>query len=133
MVMPQRWQRNLKPDQGVLELLESLLDAARKGHLRALAVVAVNPLLETEVGWRAQGDRIQLEAAAAVLLCKRRGCERRQPDLGWKTALVGADRQERRHLVYKANGHTRRSESESCAVKPGFVRHLSTSAIYAPP
>jgi hypothetical protein len=53
--------------------------------------VGVERLLETEIGWRAQGDRIRLEAAATVLLSKRRSCERRQSDLGWKTGLVGAD------------------------------------------
>lgn len=47
---PQQWQRDLKPDPSVLELLDKLQAAARRGHIRALAVVVINPLLETEVG-----------------------------------------------------------------------------------
>jgi hypothetical protein len=59
MGTPQQWQRALKPDPGVLELLESLTDAARKGHLRALAVVAINPLLELETAHAGTLDNVK--------------------------------------------------------------------------
>lgn len=59
MGTPQQWQRNLKPDHSVLELLEGLLAAARKGHLRALAVVAINPLLELEIGHAGDLDNVK--------------------------------------------------------------------------
>lgn len=46
--IPEQWNRRLRPDPEVLELLAQLTEAAERGEIRALAVVTVNPLLGVE-------------------------------------------------------------------------------------
>lgn len=46
--MHPRWQRQLRPDSEVVHTLEQALAAARKGQLRAVLIVSINPLRETE-------------------------------------------------------------------------------------
>ena len=48
MSFPSQWRKDPKPDPDVLELLHQLQMAAQKGHIRALAVIAVNPALHVE-------------------------------------------------------------------------------------
>lgn len=36
------------PDENVVRAAEQILEAARLGHIRCLAIVVVNPLLESE-------------------------------------------------------------------------------------
>lgn len=46
--MHPRWQRHPRPEPEVVRLLEQALEAARRGQVRALLIVTVNPLHETE-------------------------------------------------------------------------------------
>jgi hypothetical protein len=45
-MVPERWKKGPRPDPEVVELLERLAVAARKGHIRALVVVTLDPLLK---------------------------------------------------------------------------------------
>lgn len=45
---PSRWLKGPKPDKSVLELLEQIQIAARKGLVRSVSIVIVTPLLHTE-------------------------------------------------------------------------------------
>jgi hypothetical protein len=45
-MVPERWKKGPRPDPDVVELLERLAVAARKGHIRALVVVTLDPLLK---------------------------------------------------------------------------------------
>lgn len=49
MGMPDRWNKNPRPDPAVIELAASLKEAAERGEIRSLAVVVVNPMLEVEM------------------------------------------------------------------------------------
>lgn len=42
------------PDGDVIDLLERVLASARKGHIKSVAIVAVNPIHQVETG--AAGD-----------------------------------------------------------------------------
>lgn len=56
---PQQWRKSPRPDPSVLELLEALQLAARKGQIRAIAVVTVNPLLEVEPATAGGSDNVK--------------------------------------------------------------------------
>jgi len=43
-----QWRKAPLPNSEVVEALERALEAARRGHVRTLALVVVNPLHETE-------------------------------------------------------------------------------------
>jgi hypothetical protein len=43
-----RWARAPRPDPDVIRILEQALGSARKGHVRAVTIVLVNPLHEVE-------------------------------------------------------------------------------------
>jgi hypothetical protein len=49
-----RWKRQPKPDAEVLDLLERVLASARKGHVKSVAIVAVNPIHQVDTA--AAGD-----------------------------------------------------------------------------
>jgi hypothetical protein len=46
--LPQQWKRGPRPDPTVIELLNQLSVAARRGQIRAIYIVTVDPLLKTE-------------------------------------------------------------------------------------
>lgn len=54
-----QWRRDLKPDPKVMELLDTLVAAAKKGHLRAVAVVTINPHLHVEPAWAGDIDPVR--------------------------------------------------------------------------
>lgn len=43
-----RFRRNPRPDADVIEALEKALRASRLGHVRAVAIITVNPLHEID-------------------------------------------------------------------------------------
>jgi hypothetical protein len=49
-----RFRSTARPDVDVVDLLERVLRSARKGHIRSVAVVAVNPVHQVETA--AAGD-----------------------------------------------------------------------------
>lgn len=59
MDTPAQWKTGPRPDPTVLELLDQLQEAARKGHIRSLAVVMVNPLLEVETAQAGGMDNVK--------------------------------------------------------------------------
>jgi hypothetical protein len=59
MTLPAQWKKGPRPDPSVVELLDSLQEAARKGLIRAVAVVAVNPLLEVETTHAGDMDNVK--------------------------------------------------------------------------
>lgn len=48
MAIPERWNRNPRPDPAVLALLATLQKAAERGEIRAVAIVTLNPTLQVE-------------------------------------------------------------------------------------
>lgn len=60
MTIPAQWQRGgPRPDPKVLELVERLREAAIKGHIRAMTVVTINPLLEVEKAQAGELDNVR--------------------------------------------------------------------------
>lgn len=57
--MPERWKREPKPDQVVLDLAEQLVKAARGGQVRAVVIVTMNPNLHVECGFAGLSDEIR--------------------------------------------------------------------------
>lgn len=49
-----RWRKHPLPDGDVIDLLERVLASARKGFVKSVAIVAVNPIHQVETG--AAGD-----------------------------------------------------------------------------
>lgn len=49
MNQPKRFRKDPLPDAEVVELLENVLASARRGFVRSVAIVAVNPVNLTEV------------------------------------------------------------------------------------
>lgn len=45
-----RFRESPKPETDVIDLLERVLCSARKGYIKSVAVVAVNPLHQVETG-----------------------------------------------------------------------------------
>ena len=45
---PARWRKPPRPDEDVVRALEMALEAARRGHVRSMALVVVNQLHEAE-------------------------------------------------------------------------------------
>lgn len=77
MQQPEQWKKGPRPDPSVLELLEALQLAARKGQVRAIAVVTINPLLEVEDHHAGGTDNVKkhlllggLSAAAQKLIAE---------------------------------------------------------------
>lgn len=54
MASQARWRKHPRPDGDVIDLLERVLLAARKGYVKSVAIVAVNPIHQVETG--AAGD-----------------------------------------------------------------------------
>jgi hypothetical protein len=54
MTAQARWRKHPKPDADVVDLLERVLVSARKGYVKSVAIVAVNPIHQVETG--AAGD-----------------------------------------------------------------------------
>jgi hypothetical protein len=48
MNVPVQWRKGPRPDPTVIELLNQLTSAARRGQVRAIYIVTVDPLLKTE-------------------------------------------------------------------------------------
>jgi arginase family enzyme len=59
MTLPAQWKKGPRPDPSVVELLDALQEAARKGLIRAVAVVTVNPLLEVETTHAGDMDNVK--------------------------------------------------------------------------
>lgn len=59
MGLPAPWKRGPRPDPSVIELLDNLQLAARKGLIRGVAVVTVNPLLEVETAHAGEMDNVK--------------------------------------------------------------------------
>lgn len=59
MSLPAQWKKGPRPDPSVVELLDSLQLAARKGLIRAVTVVTVNPLLEVETTHAGDLDNVK--------------------------------------------------------------------------
>ena len=62
--MNPKFRSHPKPDGDVIDLLQRVLESARKGYVRSVAVVAVNPVHQVETG--AAGDLS--EVRTSVLL-----------------------------------------------------------------
>lgn len=67
MGMSERWAKGLRPDPAVLELIELLRISAEKGHIRTLAVVTVDPLLNVETAKAGDCDLVRKRMLAAGL------------------------------------------------------------------
>lgn len=63
-----QWRKGPRPDPSVVELLEQYLIAARKGQIRAIAITAVNPMLEIETVPAGDLDHVKTHLLAAGLL-----------------------------------------------------------------
>lgn len=59
MTAPAQWKKGPRPDPSVIELLDSLQAAARKGLIRGVAIVSVNPLLEVETAHAGDLDNVK--------------------------------------------------------------------------
>lgn len=46
--VPVQWRKGPRPDPTVIELIDQIAAAARRGQIRAICIVAVDPLLKTE-------------------------------------------------------------------------------------
>ncbi len=79
MQLPERWKRGPRPDASVIELLESLAIAARKGHIRAISVVTVNPLLEVETAHAGDMDHVKTRLLVAGLVEASRSIDLPKP------------------------------------------------------
>lgn len=58
MNLPAQW-KGPRPDPAVIDLLDKLQEAARLGHIRSIAVVALNPLLEVETAHAGGLDNVK--------------------------------------------------------------------------
>jgi hypothetical protein len=45
---PARFRSSPRPEAGVIDMLERVLASARKGYVRSVAIVAVNPVHQVE-------------------------------------------------------------------------------------
>lgn len=54
MASHQRWKKHPAPDADVVDLLERVLASAKRGFVKSVAIVAVNPIHQVETG--AAGD-----------------------------------------------------------------------------
>jgi hypothetical protein len=59
MTMPERWKRQPKPDEAVLDLAEELVKAACSGQVRAVVIVTMNPNLHVECGFAGLSDEVR--------------------------------------------------------------------------
>jgi hypothetical protein len=59
MNMPMRWRRELKADPAVASLSEALQEASSRGHVRVLAVVTINPMLDVEFDCAGELDDVR--------------------------------------------------------------------------
>lgn len=66
--MPDRWNRNPRPDPEVLALIESLKQAAEDGKIRGLVAVTVNPMLNVEKATAGDNDLVRKRLLAAGLI-----------------------------------------------------------------
>lgn len=63
-----QWRKGPRPDPSVIELIEQYLVAARKGQIRAIAITAVNPMLETETNAAGDLDHVKTHLLSAGLV-----------------------------------------------------------------
>ena len=68
MNVPSQWRKGPRPDPTVIELLDQLSAAARRGQIRALAVVTVDPLLQTEPRHAGDMDNVKKHLLAGGLI-----------------------------------------------------------------
>ena len=48
MHLPVQWRKGPRPDPTVIELLNQLSEAARRGQIRAISIETVDPMLKTQ-------------------------------------------------------------------------------------
>lgn len=65
---PMQWRKGPRPDPTVLDLIEEIQLAARKGQVRAIHVTVVNPMLETDSKQAGDLDPVKTNLLAAGLL-----------------------------------------------------------------
>lgn len=66
--MPAQWKKGPRPDPTVVDLLSAALVAARKGQIRAIAIVTVDPLLQTEPHHAGDMDNVKKHLLAGGLI-----------------------------------------------------------------
>lgn len=62
-----RFKRHPRPDPEVVDLLERVLAAARKGYVKTVAIAAVNPLHQVETGVAGDLSHVRTNAVLAGL------------------------------------------------------------------
>lgn len=62
--MPEGFRGSQKPQPDVVTLLERVLNAARMGHIRSVALVAVNPIHQVETA--TAGDLSEVRTSSLV-------------------------------------------------------------------
>jgi hypothetical protein len=67
-VSDQHFRKHPRPDPDVVELLERVLASARLGYVRAITIVAVNPINEVETPSAGEVDLTRLTALQGGLL-----------------------------------------------------------------
>lgn len=67
MTLPDRW-KNPKPPQDVMDLLGEIQQAAARGHIRALAVVTINPNLKVETAAAGDDDPVRRDLLLSGLI-----------------------------------------------------------------
>lgn len=65
---PDRWFKNPKPDQAVIETIVALLQAAETGQIRAVAIVTIDPQLNVETSKAGDHDAVRKRLLAAGLI-----------------------------------------------------------------
>lgn len=65
MQSPMQWRRGPRPDEAVIELLERVLEAAHKGHVRAVGIVTLDPMLQSETLRAGDLDQVRAHLLAA--------------------------------------------------------------------
>lgn len=66
--VPTQWKKGPRPDPTVIDLLEKLIVVARKGQIRAIGVVTVDPLLQTEPHCAGDMDNVKKHLLAGGLI-----------------------------------------------------------------
>jgi hypothetical protein len=75
MDSPAQWKKGPRPDPSVIEFLAQLQEAARKGHIRSIAVITVNPLLEVENAHAGELDNVKRHLLLGGLIALSRNIQ----------------------------------------------------------
>lgn len=65
---PMQWRKGPRPDPSVLDLIEEIQLAARKGQIRAIHITIVTPMLETDSKQAGDLDPVKTNLLAAGLV-----------------------------------------------------------------